>query len=343
MRPVEYNSLAVEYLDCTSEVSTVHNSVPDGRDWLAADVRESDWLIHLDAGILGEIHRLTDFIVDNPLQNLQRKVSDFNIEYCRAVIDRAKTILDNGVGFAVLDRLPMDDFPIDALLEVYWLLGQCVGRPVPQRWNGQMIYDVTDTGQQYSYGVRGSHTSVELVFHTDNAFARMVPDYVGLLCRHPAVSGGVSRFCSLYSVHQRMMQRYPTQLARLYQPMFFDRQKEHKEGAPPVSWAPWFSWRAGRLHARANSSLVKKGYEVAGIPMDADLKSALDAIEQVCAAEDLWFEAPLERGQIQYLNNHEVGHYRSEFTDHHDPGKKRHLYRMWHREEGSSHYDGEYF
>ena len=343
MRPVEHNPSSVEYLDCSSEMSSVQTSVPDGRAWLAADVAESDWLIYLDAEVIDEIHHLADFIMNNPLQNLQGKVSEFNIERCRACIDRVKTILDNGVGFAVLDRLPMDDYPIDTLVEVYWLFGQYVGRPVPQRWNGQMIYDVTDTGQQYSYGVRGSHTSVELVFHTDNAFARMVPDYVGLLCRYPAVSGGVSRFCSLYSVHQRMMERYPKQLARLYQPMFFDRQKEHREGAPPVSWAPWFSWRDDTLHARANSSLVKKGYDVAGVPMEGALKSALDAIEEVCAGEDLWYEAPLERGQIQYLNNHEVGHYRSEFTDHPDPEKKRHLYRTWHREEGSSHYDGEYF
>ena len=84
-----------------------------------------------------------------------------------------------------------------------------------------------------------SHTSVELNFHTDNAFARMVPDYVGLFCRHPAKSGGVSRFCSLYSVHQRMLEQYPDELARLYQPVLFDRQKEHREGAAPVCLAPY--------------------------------------------------------------------------------------------------------
>ena len=67
-----------------------------------------------------------------------------------------KSILDCGVGFAVLDRLPIDDYPIETMVEVYWTLGQLVGRPVAQKWNGQMIYDVKDTGQDYSYGVRGS-------------------------------------------------------------------------------------------------------------------------------------------------------------------------------------------
>ncbi len=90
-----------------------------------------------------------------------------------------------------------------------------------------MIYDVTDTGQQYGYGVRGSATNVELGFHTDNAFGMRVPDFVGLLCKYPAVSGGLSRFCSLYTVHERMETNHPEALQRLYQPMLFDRQAEH--------------------------------------------------------------------------------------------------------------------
>jgi hypothetical protein len=171
----------------------------------------------------------------------------------------------------------------------------------------------------------------------------MPPDYVGLFCRRPAKTGGVSRFCSLYSVHQRMLEQYPEELARLYQPVYFDRQKEHHEGAEKVCLAPYFSWRDGRMFARANASLIRKGYEVAGQQMDALLASSLDAIDEVCAAQDLWFGAPLQRGQVQYLNNHEVGHYRSAFEDHDDSQYKRHLYRLWHREAGDSSYDGRHF
>lgn len=332
-----------EYLDLSSEVSALRTDIPAGRAWLAVDIEEDSWKVDLSEDATREIHRFARFVQDNPVQNLQRRSSDMELEHCTAAVARMKSILDRGVGFAVLDRLPMEDYPVEVMLEVYWILGQLVGRPVAQKWNGQMIYDVKDTGQSYAYGVRGSHTRVELGFHTDNAFARMVPDYVGLLCRYPAVSGGVSRFCSLYSVHQRMARHYPAELGRLYQPMLFDRQKEHRPGAPPVCRAPYFSWRGDRLYARANSSLVRKGYEVAGQAMDEDLARALDAIDDVCGGDDLWFEAPLERGQIQYLNNHEVGHYRSGFRDHPNPNKKRHLYRLWHRQEGSACYDGSTF
>jgi hypothetical protein len=330
------------FLDCSDEVSELRNPPSNRLVWLAKDINDDDWLINLSDEVLNEIAGLATFIQDNPLQMLQRRIDDVAIPQCRKLMATMKSKLDDGVGFAVLDRLPLDDFPIETLVEIYWLLGQCIGRPVAQKWNGQMIYDVSDTGQQYSYGVRGSYTTVELLFHTDNAFARMVPDYVGLFCRNPAKSGGVSRFCSLYSVHQSMMDRYPKLLARLYQPMLFDRQKEHREGAEPVCLAPYFSWRNNRLFARANSSLVRKGYEVISEAMDNELNAALDAIDDISASEDLWFEAPLQRGQIQYLNNHEVGHYRSEFKDFDEPERKRHLYRLWHREAGSASYDGRY-
>jgi alpha-ketoglutarate-dependent taurine dioxygenase len=318
-------------------------SVPgDRRAWLAGEVERADWVVPLDSAMGEEVGRLAEYIAANPLQNLQRRVTDLDLPHCAATMARMKTIVDDGVGFAVLDRMPMDDYSLDVILEIYWLLGQFMGRPVAQKWNGDMIYDVRDSGLSYGYGVRGSYTNVELVFHTDNAFARMVPDYVGLLCRYPAVEGGVSRICSLYTVHQRMAERYPDELERLYQPMYFDRQREHAEGAPPVCLAPFFSWNGDRLNARANSSLVRKGYEVAGETMDSLLVSALDAIDSVCSSEDIWYQAALERGQIQYLNNHEVGHYRSAFRDHDDPERKRHLFRLWHRERGSACYDGGY-
>jgi Taurine catabolism dioxygenase TauD, TfdA family len=52
----------------------------------------------------------------------------------------------------------------------------------------------------------------------------------------------------------------------------------------------------------------------------------------------LWMEFTIERGQLQYLNNREFAHYRSEFKD--DETRKRHLIRLWFREQGRPFYDG---
>jgi len=314
--------------------------ISDGRAWLAHEISADDWTVRVGAVERDEISEMVALLKSEPLPMLLRTPDMFQIPALRDLYANAKNILDQGCGFCVIDRLPMDDYAIEDMISCYWILGQLIGRTVAQKWDGTMVYDVADTMQSYeTQGVRGSYTNVELVFHTDNAFGVSVPDYVGLLCRYPAKSGGLSRFCSLYSVHNRMLERHPDELQRLYQPVLFDRQAEHSPGAPQTTWAPFFSWRDGKLAARANTSLIRKGYSLADETMDPALVSALDAVDNVSNAEDLWVEAPIARGHMQYLNNHELGHYRSTFEDYEDPALKRHLYRTWHRERGRRTYD----
>ena len=98
--------------------------------------------------------------------------------------------------------------------------------------------------------------------------------------------------------------------------MLFDRQAEHAPDAPRVSWAPVFSLDgAGRLRARTNTNIIRKGYDVAGVAMDVETRAAVAALEEAMDSRDLRFELPLERGQLQYLANQRVAHYRSAFTD----------------------------
>ena len=234
----------------------------------------------------------------------------------------------------------MEEIRVEELVGCYWILSQLIGRTVAQKWDGTMIYDVTDTGQSFSYGVRGSYTNVELFFHNDNAFGISLPEYVGLFCKNPALKEGTSRFCSIYSVHNRMLENHPRQLERLYRPMLFDRQKEHADDAVKMTWAPLFYWDGYQLNARVNISLIHKGYKLAKKEMDDELEEALELFTRVVSSPELWIEDPLERGQLQFLNYLDLAHFRSYFKDHEDPACKRHLYRTWHRNSGKRSYDG---
>tara|TARA_B100000989_G_C19526798_1_gene467340 strand:+ start:865 stop:1866 length:1002 start_codon:yes stop_codon:yes gene_type:complete len=312
----------------------------NGMGWLASELKQENWTVALNSSAIREIASMVVQTRRNPLPTLLLKPEQFEIPELKSAYEKAKAICDHGAGFAVIDKLPIDDFEIEDMVNVYWTLGHFMGLNVAQKWDGTMIYNVTNTGKKYGYGVRGSATNVELVFHTDNAFGISVPDYVGLMCKYPAKKGGLSRFCSLYTVHSRMEEKYPDELRRLYRPVYFDRQAEHAIGEAKTSYAPMFSWKTGKLRCRANSSLVRKGYQVGEIEMDTVLKNALEAIDEVTSSADLWIEAPLSRGEVQYLNNHELGHYRSNFIDHDAETKKRHLYRLWHRADGNQTYDG---
>jgi len=328
------------YLDLheAARVSMLDHEITDRRAWTRDTVTAADWTVALSGAALAEVFALAETLTRQPLPVLVLSPDHFDLPACREVMARVKSILREGIGVALVDRLPLDRLTTEQAVAAYWVLGQLIATPVAQKWDGTMVYDVTDTGREYGYGVRGSWTNVELSFHTDNSFAVAPPDYVGLLCLMPAREGGISRFCSLYTVHNEMRRRYPRQLARLYRPFYYDRQAEHAPGAPKVAWTPCLRYEGGRLRARFSPSLVRKGYALMETVIDAEGEDALAALAEVMKDTRLWMEFTIERGQLQYLNNQEFAHYRSEFKD--DETHKRHLIRLWFREHGRRFYDG---
>ncbi|MGI9463933.1 MAG: hypothetical protein ACR2OM_08335, partial [Aestuariivirgaceae bacterium] len=134
--------------------------VTDSRAWTRDEIDPENCIVLLDARARDEVAQLAKKIADNPLPVLLRHPDQFDMPALRAAMDKAKSLLDTGTGIAVIDRLPMDELTEDTAVAVFWLLGHLIARPVAQKWDGTMLYDVTDTGAKYSYGVRGSYTSV---------------------------------------------------------------------------------------------------------------------------------------------------------------------------------------
>jgi alpha-ketoglutarate-dependent taurine dioxygenase len=328
------------YLDLhrQARVAMLDHEITDRRAWTRDTVTAAEWTVPLSDAALAEILALAETVARQPLPVLMLSPDQFALPACRDAMARVKAVLEDGIGVALVDRLPLDRLTTEQAIAAYWVLGQLIATPVAQKWDGTMIYDVTDTGRRYGYGVRGSWTNVELSFHTDNAFAVAPPEVVGLLCLMPAREGGISRFCSLYTIHNEMLRRYPRQLERLYRPFYYDRQAEHAPGDPKVSWVPCFTYDAGRLRARFSPGLVRKGYALMETPLDAAAADAFEALADVVKDTRLWMEFTIERGQLQYLNNWEFAHYRSEFRD--DEIRKRHLIRLWFRKHGRRFYDG---
>ncbi|HUJ76664.1 MAG TPA: TauD/TfdA family dioxygenase, partial [bacterium] len=315
-------------------------AVQDHRAWTRATLGPGEWSVPFSADCLAEVEALLVQVARDPLPLLLLEPGQFKLAACRAALNQVRQRLHGGIGLAVLDRLPVERWSREQIDRVYWVLGRCLAPLVAQKWDGTMVYEVRDTGRSFGYGVRASWTNVELFFHTDNCFAVAPPDYVSLLCLQPAQSGGISRFCSLYTVHNRMLERHPRLLARLYRPAFYDRQAEHGPEDPKVAWAPTFAFDGKMLRARLSIGLVRRGYELMDRQMDAELAEALEALDQIMRDESLWVEFVIEKGQIQYLNNWELAHFRSQFQDAEDPALKRHLIRVWYRESGRPFYIG---
>lgn len=322
------------------EVTMLEHVIEDGRAWTSDSVEPGDWMVTLPKAALKEIGVMVQSLRRDPLPTLMLSADQFELTACAEAMEKIKQIVTGGVGVAVLDRLPMDEMTVDEAKSVYWVLGQFLSMEVAQKWDGTMLYDVTNTGAKFGYGVRGSWTNVELYFHTDNAFGIAPPDFVSLLCVNPAKKGGVSRFCSLYSIHNEMLKHHPRLLRRLYEPCYKDRQAEHAPGDPRISRSPTFQFDGKRLKTRFAASLVRKAHDLIGEELDHETREAFAVMEEIMADPRLWIEFTIERGQMQYLNNWEFAHFRSDFEDSDDPALKRHLIRLWYREQGRRSYDG---
>ena len=168
-----------------------------GRDvWHGHGLDPADGLHRLSQECLDEIDAALELLARNPLPVLALDPDEFSMPACRAAMAGVRRELDHGRGFVIIDRLDPETMDAGQMTAVYWLLARMVGRPVAQKWSdGRLLYDVTDLGRPSGNGVRPDVTNEEQSFHTDNSYNLCPPDHVGLLCRQPAMEGGMSPGC----------------------------------------------------------------------------------------------------------------------------------------------------
>jgi alpha-ketoglutarate-dependent taurine dioxygenase len=299
-----------------------------------------DWLVPLPERAVAEIEAFVAGLRRDPLPTVLLAPPEAGFDACRAVMAEVGERVRGSVGFAVVDRVPVERFSEEENRAIGWVLGSLLGRLVAQKWDGTMLYDVRDTGKRLEYGVRRSVTNLELQFHTDAPWLALPPEHVGLLCLATAAQGGLSRFVSLVDVADTLGRRSPGLLKRLYQPFPFDRQAEHIPDDGKVEWQPIFADKADGLLCRYNRALIDTGAELAGESIDPEGTEALDAMRELVESPGRWIELTMERGQLQYLDNRRFAHARTPFVDGESPEHKRHLIRLWHRDEGRRTFHG---
>ncbi len=313
------------------------------RCWTRDTIGPADWTVPLPSAALAELRAVLSDLRRAPLPTFLLDPADFALDACRDTMAEVRRLTQHGPMFAVLDRLPLAEMNRDEAVQLYWLLSSLLARPVAQKLNGEMFFDVRDTGAKLKpgSGVRPTVTNVDLRFHNDNSYNDSPPDYVCLLCLHPARQGGVSQVMSVATVHEALQQRFPELVDRLYRPFWYDRHAEHHAGEPSTFAAPIFERGAdGTVQARLALSEIFAGYELRGERMDDETAAALAAIQSVFERPELSVELDFAAGQIQYVNNRATGHARTEFVDHPEPERRRHLVRLWLRDGGRRGYRG---
>ena len=324
----------------TTTPRMVETDITGPSAWTAATITAADWRVEASDACTRELSAVIDRLRANPLPTILLDPADFDLTETRALAAKVRRILEASVGFAVIDRLPIDGMSADEAKTLYWLLSNLVSRVVAGAWDGRMLHDVVDTDKKLGLRVRGDLTNQEIQWHTDNGFS-CTPDFFGLLCIRPAKEGGRNSLVSLHSAHNLMRRRHPALLPRLYEPFYWNRMGEHHPNDAPVNRFPYFEYDGKTLKGRFNRRIVLAGHEIAGVPLDAAAISAIDAFFDTLNDPSLPVFLTLEAGQVLYVNNRVVVHHRTPFVDDNAPAKRRHLVRIYMRDHGPRSYLGD--
>jgi hypothetical protein len=161
-------------------------------------------------------------------------------------------------------------------------------------------------------------------YHTDSC------DVVGLLCLHPARSGGLSSLVSSVTIFNELRRRKPELARCLFEPLETDRRGELAPGQKPFFRIPVFNWYAGLLTTIYHRSYIESARRFPDVPpLSATQIEALDAVESLANDPALHFFMEFRTGDIQLVCNHSLLHDRTGFEDWPEPERRRHLLRLW--------------
>lgn len=308
-------------------------ALESGAEWSAADVADPDaWTHRLTNAEIAELEAAIAVARQKTDEVLDVTADDFPLPTLGPILDDIAEHLINGRGFHRISGIPVDRVGNDDASWMYWGIGRHLGEPWPQNAKGHLLGNVTDQGKSPNDPTaRGNEIGgAELTFHNDGS------DLVGLLCLDAGVSGGESLITNGVAAHNRLAETAPELAGILYDGLPYDFRGEHKEGRDPFYKVPAFSRHIGesgdkeRLFIRYIRPYIQASQRHHDAPrLTDDQTAAMNAFDQLIFEEDNQVEMPLEKGDIQFINNYHVLHGRRAYIDDPAAGKVRFLKRLW--------------
>jgi hypothetical protein len=289
--------------------------------WRGEDLQAlDDWRQTLSPEQVAELERAVATAKQSgkPLGELTK--DDFPLPSLSSEIARWRREIQEGRGFQVIRGVPVKRWSEGESEIFFWCLGQHLGIPGAQNPQRDLLGHVRDTGESPDE-VRHYRTRVNINFHCDAA------DVVGLLCLQKAKSGGKSRIVSSVTVYNELLGQRPDLVDRLYEPFLMDTKGEGGVRYLPVRPC---SFDSGWLRTFYHTDYFRSATDAQGRPvLSADDRALLDLYNAIAESPGTYLEMDLEPGDVQLLSNHTVMHARTDFEDHAEQARKRHLLRLW--------------
>ena len=293
--------------------------------WCGPELRRDDWIRNLAPAEVRDLESALAHAraTGKPMAELGR--ADFPVPVLAPAIAEWMQALQRGRGFINVKGIPVENHGDEDVAWMHWGLGLHMGTAVSQNAAGDRLGHVRDTGADpEDASVRLYKTRVELGFHSDGS------DLVGLLCIRQGRSGGENRLVSTTALYNEILRRRPDLAPLLFEPFHWDRNEEQGPGEDPFFQLPICRFHEGQLTFFYIPWYIRKAQRHAQVPrMTPEQHALLDLIDAIAASPDFHVEMRLEPGEVNYLKNNAVLHARTPFVDSDEPGRKRHLLRLW--------------
>jgi Taurine catabolism dioxygenase TauD, TfdA family len=302
--------------------------ITDPAAWIGPQIQtDASWVHHFDAAALTEM--------DAALAHAKRAGARipfgpqaFPLPRLAGEMHNILNDVEQGRGFKLLRGIPRDRYSDDDCELLYWGLTAHLGTPISQNGRGHLLGHVRDEGRtQADPNARAYQTSQRMDFHTD-----MLPmDLLGLFCLRTAKRGGASKITSALTIHNVLREERPDLLEALYGPFHIDWRGEEPAGEKGFFTLPMFSERDGKVTARINSLPYYESAARHGAPYapTALQREALVMVQEIANRPELMLTMDFQEGDIQLVNNHTMLHARESYEDFPEPGRERHLLRLW--------------
>ena len=299
--------------------------IEGAQSWYGPDLagHSEQWSITLTSADVAQIETALAQVKTKPI--LEIAAADFPVPGLTPRLETIKQEVLHGRGFFMVRGLPIERYDVADAARIFWGLGAQWGEAVSQNGKGHVLGHVKDLGLDYSKPeTRGYQTSARLPYHTDSS------DIVGLLCLQKSKSGGASSLVSTTTVYNEMVKRRPDLAAVLTQPVYRTRWGEVPEGRKPYYGTAPFSIVNGRVICTYVRSATRKAQLMDVVPrITPEQDEAMDLFDALANDPALHLDITFEPGDMQWVCNHSIAHSRTAFEDFPEPGKRRHLLRLW--------------
>jgi hypothetical protein len=290
--------------------------------WRSGDLKGKEDLTHtLSDDNLRAVEMTLRKVSGKPTTSITRE--DFNDEGLSKFLSRVLEELRSGRGAVIVAGITRERFPVGDFEKIFWGFAQHLGKPITQSVFGELIAHVRHNPSNPNN--RTYRSMREIVAHNDTT------DLIGLMSVQGAKSGGMSSLTSTMAVYNEILATRPDLLPALYQGHPYYRLGQELPGQPPITPydVPVFSEVDGDVKGYYVRHLMNLAATETGKQLPDQLNEALDLFDQIAMRPDiaLWFM--LEPGEISLCNNYRVLHSRTNFEDHDEIERKRHLLRIW--------------